>query len=531
MKPLHIIAIALFYSFSYTVYAQDVKDIHLVDPIPELSLENAFSSGDTLDLTVLLNYADSLIATEKYADCLELCDRWKERCPDINFDILYLSKTGECHYYLKNYSKAIENILEYRNKLGEDNDLSLYYREIYANSLYNTYRYKEAEIEYEKYFNIILDLEGLKMSEIYLSKNKRNLGKYLYDYAYNSFFMGNESKGLYLLSLASQCGNRWAIDDYKHLVNCKTMYMDLDIPKKLRRQFRNDIGRYDFKYTKPGNSTINISEDFWEKFLAQNSSVQELNRQMGRDKKKKVLQKALDELSNNQHKLVSYLDEHCNPFEAGDIELNLVDKLSNNDYVLRNNLKIYPASENNAFATPYGQIYLTSGLVNQYHSNEHLLIGICAHEMTHYKCSHTLVKLWKQYEKERRTLITACIVAGLYATAMIGTAAVASYDGYDFDSSYFDAVTHTTLDLLSIIADSSYYFQFKYSRGQEIESDLMAYKFCEAIGLGGYAYIMALQLLRENDLYINVEKTDDHPNITYRILLLKWLHFTENHPQ
>ena len=57
--------------------------------------------------------------------------------------------------------------------------------------------------------------------------------------------------------------------------------------------------------------------------------------------------------------------------------------------------------------------------------------------------------------------------------------------------------------------------------------DGAAYRFCEAVGIGGYAYIMALQLLGDNDLYMKAGRTDDHPATAYRIGLLKYLYSIE----
>lgn len=56
----------------------------------------------------------------------------------------------------------------------------------------------------------------------------------------------------------------------------------------------------------------------------------------------------------------------------------------------------------------------------------------------------------------------------------------------------------------------------------------MAYRFCESIGLGGYAYIIALELLGNRQGYLKPDKTSDHPTNTYRIGLLKHLYSLEH---
>ena len=109
-----------------------------------------------------------------------------------------------------------------------------------------------------------------------------------------------------------------------------------------------------------------------------------------------------------------------------------------------------------------------------------------------------------------------------------GAAMYAASNGVGFDQSYYDDIAVTTTNLYTAIDGESFYYQFKYSRWQEIEADLMAYRFCEAIGLGGYSYIMALQLLNETDLYMKADRTDDHPTMAYRIAFLKWIYANEH---
>ena len=74
---------------------------------------------------------------------------------------------------------------------------------------------------------------------------------------------------------------------------------------------------------------------------------------------------------------------------------------------------------------------------------------------------------------------------------------------------------------------NSYYFQFKYSREQELEADLIAYRYCEIMGIGGYAYILALELLGDDFGSLKAEKQSDHPTIAYRVAFLKYIYEKE----
>lgn len=397
-----------------------------------------------------------------------------------------------------------------------------------ALELYKSNDYQEAERIYEVFFRNALSEENLQISEVYLSENKDYFAEKLYEYAYNSFFMGNEKKGMDLLHLSSQCGYLWAQQDYDHLSQCATMMMDMKLKRKYINQFKEYVELYDFKY-QPSGADVNVAEDFWNCLLKENAAYLELQAEMSKDRKRKMLQKALDEVASGQSDMQNYLQKKCDPFQVNDIEINLLEQLTGENNEVISDFRIYQAGDPNAFATPYGQIYLTSALVKKYHYNDNLLLGVCAHEMTHSICQHSLVNLWKQYEKERKNAIIGGVAAGLYAAAMTAGTIYNASNGVSIDPFFYDDIAYTTTNLYTAISDASFYFQFKYSRAQEIESDLIAYRFCEAIGAGGYAYIMALQLLGENDLYMKADKTDDHPTLSHRVAFLKWLYNSE-HP-
>lgn len=485
---------------------------------------------DTLSSTILYYCADCMIYLDKYQECLDFCDKWEHKYPDNGYDSLFSPLRGECHYYMKDYERAGYYLSYYNDLLKNSNErMSVYYCGIYATVLHNLYKYDEANIVYDAYFSDLLEEEGLHISNSYLSKHKDNIGSKLYDYAFNNFFLGDEKKGMELLYIASKCGDEWAQGDYAHLSKCKTVMMDLDLKNKILNEFAKYLEKYDFKYVRDSSSDINVAEDFWEKVVDSNAPVVELQTEMNRPKKNKILQRAITELSNERPNIMSYLSDNCTPFSPEGLEYDLSKRLSGNDAMVVNDFRIYPAEEKNAFATPYGQIYLTSSLVMHYHFNKNLLLGVCAHEMTHSKCFHSLTCLWKQYEKERKNKIIAGVVSGVTAAAMTGAAMYAAGNGVSYDQSYYDDIAVTTTDLYNAIEGSSFYFQFKYSRWQEIEADLIAYRFCEAIGLGGYSYIMALQLLNDTDFYVKADKTDNHPTISYRIAFLKWIYANENH--
>lgn len=196
--------------------------------------------------------------------------------------------------------------------------------------------------------------------------------------------------------------------------------------------------------------------------------------------------------------------------------------------------RTYPGVQVNAFATPFGQIYLTDALVQRYHNNISLLIGVSAHEATHFICEHSVIEMWQDAEKERKNAILGGIATGLYMGSMAASGAITASGGGYVSQSYWENLSNNMIKGGLMIDESfrrdAFYFKYKYSRSQEIESDIVAYRFCESFGISGYSYIMALQLLQENAIYLRAGDTADHPTPQYRVLLLKYL-YAKEHPK
>lgn len=544
MKKLLPFLILCLVLFPVTANVRDslsvaVVDSVFIDTLPD-SLFLAMSNRDyekayrfvreldqreSLADSTLFNCAKCIMQVKKYNECLEFCAKWEKKLSEDNYESMLTPLKAECYFYQKDYNNAEKYLSQYESILNENGcKLSGYYLGLYSTVLYKLYRYIEADRTFDQFFRESLAEEGLQIDEVYMSVNNGYMGVKLYDYAYNSFFMGDEIKGMKLLYLSSLCGYKWASQDYSHLNKCATILMDVkrDIKNNVINQFVKYVDIYDFRYNYDPNSSANVAEDFWNCLLKENESYLQLQDKMTQEPKRKMLQKALYTLAKSKADIQYFLQEKCRPYRVGEIETSLVNQLVGGNKKALADFRIYPADNSNAFATPYGHIYLTSGIVLKYHFNNSLLIGICAHEMTHCLCQHSLVNLWKQYEKERRNRIIGGIAAGIYATTMAVSA------GYGGSRGNYDRVFNDSLNLFTVISDASYYFQFKYSRLQEIESDLVAYRFCEALGIGGYAYIMALQLLDDNDMYMKADKSSNHPTLSYRISFLKWLYDREH---
>ena len=66
-------------------------------------------------------------------------------------------------------------------------------------------------------------------------------------------------------------------------------------------------------------------------------------------------------------------------------------------------------------------------------------------------------------------------------------------------------------------------FHYKYDREQEIEADIVAYRFLEWIGIDPAEFIMALERTNLDNLTGAGEKDSDHPSTEFRVGLLKQL--------
>lgn len=513
--------------FNYDTYIQDLREcIETQDYQRGIECIEILEKADTLSPETLLDCIDCYERIDKYRECIDFCKNWLENHPNCNL-LLFDAALGECYYVLGDYTNSVDHLGVYIEEMEEqDFTVSSYYYGLFANSLHDLHCYEKAGEMYEKYFDISVKEEQLTRSSIYLSKYKESHGKKLYNYAYNFFFQGEEKEGLEQLQLAKDCGNEAAIEDYKRLSSCPTFATDFQYKNSIINDFKTKLDQLD---TYDNLSYYNPSA-FWFEIQTENTSYKELNTALNKQKRPGTLSTALSQLNSNKSLVENglYL---CKPFDVGDLEKTLESTLCGNKSFLKE-LRVYPAEYANAFATPFGEIYLTTGLVHKFHFKKEMLLGVCAHEATHYICQHSVVALWKQAKKEKKNEILAGIAVGLNTLAQGAAAIYGASNGVQYDDSYWENVKEINNNLVQSFQDDTYYFQFKYGRSQELESDIVAYRFLEHIGIGGYAYIMALQLLGDGESYVKAEKDSDHPTINFRVGLLKYLfnkeHMAEN---
>lgn len=171
----------------------------------------------------------------------------------------------------------------------------------------------------------------------------------------------------------------------------------------------------------------------------------------------------------------------------------------------------------NAFACPDGKLYLTSGIVLCDSISIKGLLGICAHEATHFLLQHSLAEAYAYRKKEKKNNIIAGVVSAVDAAAN----AYAQANGAVGKDSW-NYVNERIESNIIEARDNALKYKYKYSREQEIEADIIAYRFLEWLGVGGENYINALRAIGyENDIFY--DETSDHPTTEFRVKLLEYL--------
>lgn len=150
------------------------------------------------------------------------------------------------------------------------------------------------------------------------------------------------------------------------------------------------------------------------------------------------------------------------------------------------------------------------------------MLGIIAHETAHYILAHSLIGAYETEKRLKKNKIAGAIIAGVNAAA---TGYAQSQGAYTQETTVdaWRQVNETTLNLFNAAYKDAYgKFRYKYSREQEIQSDIVAIRFLQWNGISGREYIEALKNLgTEADKYY--DSNSDHPKMEFRIALLEYL--------
>jgi predicted Zn-dependent protease len=164
---------------------------------------------------------------------------------------------------------------------------------------------------------------------------------------------------------------------------------------------------------------------------------------------------------------------------------------------------------------------ITSGLFLHKGITYEMLMGFVAHEFAHGALMHHLKSLYAEAKERRKNELIGAIAAGLNAVAAGADAYTSAITGNNYDSStYTNAIEQIGQD----IKISTLKYTYKFSRDEEYESDLVAFRFLQNLEKGE-EFINGLRLIgtEYDNLY---SEYSDHPTISSRIAFLKYL--TEN---
>lgn len=267
-------------------------------------------------------------------------------------------------------------------------------------------------------------------------------------------------------------------------------------------------------------ATFNSPSSFWFAVRESNKRVGDIDKAYQKDNKS--LKEALVCVSQN----VDDYSRFAN-LSAYDDSLDhwLNTKLGLNIVARNKPIKILWSDEFNASMDPTGQMILYKGLVNALTYEE--ILAVCAHEMSHYICAHALCETWKVVRKTKRNREWAKIGASLAVGAMAATSMYGGSAGMDM--SYMnDMIANSNIFYqgASNYADrATLRYQYRYSRDEEIECDIIAYRFMEAMGYNTEHWISAMRkMLRlTGDYSVKAGKHDDHPTTMFRLQVLEAL--------
>ena len=285
--------------------------------------------------------------------------------------------------------------------------------------------------------------------------------------------------------------------------------------QKKNRAYEKLIKKYDVAAilkTKEGNA-----EDFWRQLEHGHAGLLAYENALARRQKSALkaegdISMALGLIDSQYRYLYVYTGDTIANYTR-DIQSGLMGVDAN-----RIRLHIAYGETPNAFCTPRGDIYIYTSLLNRIDYDWRMLFGICAHEVAHYYLRHSARQKWADRKREKKNQWMAGLAIGLSAVADGMAAYNAGYAGQKYESH----LAETCQNILASAQIDNQMYHFKYSREEELEADIIAYRFLEFVGIDPGYYVKALSSLgtASDAFYSN---WSDHPTIGYRTDFLSYL--------
>ena len=292
--------------------------------------------------------------------------------------------------------------------------------------------------------------------------------------------------------------------------------------KDMEKQYRKLIEKYDIDQAVKVIDRDNAST-FWDIMLKNNELrfkfIEDIEKNKGAEKETIEKTSQLPRFYPNEEEvIVDSLQGFCDTLlmDIGIKQLNL-----------NCSLHIVEDPEPNAFTalTEDGfAMCINTGLLNMKGVKYKTLMGCVAHEFSHGILLHHARKIYADAKQRRKNELIGGVVTGLSVLAL----GVSAYNGV---AAGIPTTSATDFFGLNLNINESFdhltvKYSFRYSREQEYEADLIAYRFMEYLGASD-EYIDALSMLStEQDKIYN--DYSDHPTTSDRISFLKYV---QAHPE
>lgn len=286
----------------------------------------------------------------------------------------------------------------------------------------------------------------------------------------------------------------------------------------------------DLLVEQPKDSLVN----FWDFVLYENTKYNRFYEKV--NKKKKSKERVVD-----FYKEVSYSASNFDGFilltDYINGEFDFAKSLENEGVKSINNIYVYDSEEKNAFVRPDGIMCVSASLAESLNDKE--LLGVLAHEMAHFVLEHALVEEFAARKRQKRSMIWSAVAV---AANSLASASIQANGGVKQEDSkaYWDNVQRNNEMLINTFDYKAEMAKYKYSRSQEIEADILAYRFLEYIGIDPAVYSDALCKLvgfKKNargkeyqeglqsliDDYYAYDKESSHPSILYRLTFMDYI--------
>lgn len=248
----------------------------------------------------------------------------------------------------------------------------------------------------------------------------------------------------------------------------------------------------------------------------------------------KMVQKMLKALKNNNQNLMTLLETTYNNLNILDRyddlapkDWDLMQRLSRDlgieEETRRFPIKFINDNTLNASMDPRGQMRINIGTLRYLTYEE--LVAVCAHETAHNYCEHVMARMWKKDKKQRRNREWARVGYAFTAGAITMSGGYAAQYGQNtqYVDDFFDNAGIVWSNFRNYADQATIRYYYRYSRDEEIEADIIAYRFMEYMGYNTNHWISAMRkILNVNgDYRYNADKYDDHPTTLFRIDVLQ----------